>query len=159
MIVIVSGMWRLSVEDLRIVFRLYRAPFLLILFMFLIAFNVYGWRTSGVNHVLIFELDPRDHLSEQHLIEIASIFSVFWSLSMIAYLYSRELGIPAFTNPLALLVVMLAFMLNPTPTLMYRARLWLLRVLVSLFPDLLRTLFLNTSLHLIVRTSSCSSSA
>jgi len=21
--------------------------------------NVYGWRSSGVNHVLIFELDPR----------------------------------------------------------------------------------------------------
>lgn len=130
-IVIVSGMMRLSVEDLRIVFRLYRAPFLLILFLFLIAFNVYGWRTSGVNHVLIFELDPRDHLSEQHLIEIASIFSVFWSLSMISFLYSKELGIPAFTNPLSLLVMMFIFLFNPTPTLMHSARFWLLKVLVS----------------------------
>lgn len=34
-------------------------------FFFLMGINVYGWRSSGVNHVLIFELDPRNHLSEQ----------------------------------------------------------------------------------------------
>ena len=33
--------------DWRIVFRLYRGPFLVILFIFLIGINVYGWRSSG----------------------------------------------------------------------------------------------------------------
>jgi hypothetical protein len=42
-----------------VVVRLYRGPFLVILFLFLMGINVYGWRSSGVNHVLIFELDPR----------------------------------------------------------------------------------------------------
>lgn len=37
----------------------------MIQFLFLMGINVYGWRSSGVNHVLIFELDPRNHLSEQ----------------------------------------------------------------------------------------------
>lgn len=60
-------------DDWRIVFRLYRGTLLIILFMFLIGVNVYGWRTSGVNHVLIFELDPRNHLSEQHLMEASAI--------------------------------------------------------------------------------------
>ena len=43
----------------RVVVRLYRGPFLIILFLSLLGINVYGWRSSGVNHVLIFELDPR----------------------------------------------------------------------------------------------------
>ena len=53
---------------------LFRGPLLLIIFLFLIGINIYGWRSSGVNHVLIFEIDPRNHLTEQHLIEIAAIF-------------------------------------------------------------------------------------
>ncbi|CAB4066336.1 Xenotropic and polytropic retrovirus receptor 1,Xenotropic and polytropic retrovirus receptor 1 homolog [Lepeophtheirus salmonis] len=68
-------------NDWRIVFRLYRGPLLVILFIFLMGVNVYGWRSSGVNHVLIFELDPRNHLSEQHLMEVAAIFGVIWTLS------------------------------------------------------------------------------
>lgn len=112
-------------------FRLYRSPFLIILFLFLMAINVYGWRTSGVNHVLIFELDPRDHLSEQHIVEIASVFSVLWSVSVIGYMFSEQFSIPAFTNPLALITVMLMFLFNPAPVLMHTSRFWLLKVLVS----------------------------
>lgn len=26
---------------------------------------MYGWATAGVNHVLIFEVDPRNHLTYQ----------------------------------------------------------------------------------------------
>ncbi|KAH9634879.1 hypothetical protein HF086_017178 [Spodoptera exigua] len=67
-------------ENFKTAFRLYRGPFLLVEFIFLIGINVYGWRSSGVNHVLIFELDPRNHLSEQHLMELAAIFGVIWAL-------------------------------------------------------------------------------
>lgn len=95
------------------------------------AVNTYGWRRSGVNHVLIFELDPRDHLSEQHIIEVASVFSVLWSISVIGFMFSEQLSIPAFTNPLALIVIMLVFLFNPAPILMHTSRFWLLKVLVS----------------------------
>lgn len=70
-------------ENLKVAFTLYRGPLLLIEFLFLMGVNVYGWRSSGVNHVLIFELDPRNHLSEQHLMELASIFGVVWTLSIL----------------------------------------------------------------------------
>lgn len=53
--------------------RIYRGPLLMIEFLFLMGINVYGWRSSGVNHVLIFELDPRNHLSEQVLPQIKYI--------------------------------------------------------------------------------------
>jgi hypothetical protein len=135
--VILTGMTRQASDDWKLVFRLYRGTFLICIFLFLIGINVYGWKTSGVNHVLIFELDPRDHLSDQHLIEIASIFSVFWSLSVICYLYSDMLSIPAVLHPLILVLGMLLFLLNPTPTLRPNARFWLIRVFVSIAPKTL----------------------
>lgn len=127
--VILSGLYHRERTDWRVVYRLYRGPFLIIEFLFLWGVNIYGWRSSGVNHVLIFEMDPRNHLSEQHIIELSAIFGVMWSLSALAFLYSDELGAPAYAMPLALIVLMLAFMLNPTRTLRHEARFWSLRVL------------------------------
>jgi xenotropic and polytropic retrovirus receptor 1 len=66
-----------------------------------------------VNHVLIFELDPRHHLSEQHLMELAAIFGVIWALSLLGLLYSERLSIPAYYSPVALAVVMTIFLINP----------------------------------------------
>lgn len=120
-------------ENLKITFRLYRGPLLIIEFIFLIGVNIYGWRSSGVNHVLIFELDPRNHLSEQHLMELSAIFGVIWTLSMLSFLYSASLSIPAFINPLTLTIVMVAFLLNPLHVFHHDARFWLLRITVSYF--------------------------
>jgi len=53
---------------------MYRGMFLVILFIFLLGINTYGWRSSGVNHVLIFEIDPRNHLNHQELLEVILIF-------------------------------------------------------------------------------------
>lgn len=121
----------LSGEDLKVAFRLYRGPLLIIEFIFLIGVNIYGWRSSGVNHVLIFELDPRNHLSEQHLMELAAIFGVIWTLSILSFLYSAALSIPAYANPLTLTLIMLVFLLNPFHVLHHDARFWLLRISVS----------------------------
>ena len=52
---------------------IYRGMFLIILFIFLLGLNTYGWRSSGVNHVLIFELDPRNHLNHQQLLEVLTL--------------------------------------------------------------------------------------
>ncbi|XP_015789345.1 xenotropic and polytropic retrovirus receptor 1 [Tetranychus urticae] len=128
-IVLITGVFRDPQNNLTITFRLYRATFLVILFLFLMGINVYGWRTSGVNHVLIFELDPRDHLSEQHIIEIAAILSVLWSTSVISYLYSDYLHIPKIINPLLLVLFMLFFLFNPTDTFQRNARFWFLRIM------------------------------
>ena len=129
--VLLSALFHHTDSDWRIVFRLYRGSLLIILFLFLIGINVYGWRTSGVNHVLIFELDPRDHLSEQDLIEMAAYFAVIWAISVLTYLYSTSLGFPPFAQPLALVVFMVIFLVNPTPTFRHNARFWLLKVLVN----------------------------
>ncbi|CAG9857528.1 unnamed protein product [Phyllotreta striolata] len=117
-----------SSENMKIAFRLYRGPLLIIEILFLIGVNIYGWRSSGVNHVLIFELDPRNHLSEQHLMELAAIFGVVWALSLLNFLYSSSLSIPPYVNPLALTLIMVAFLVNPFKVFRHDARFWFLRI-------------------------------
>lgn len=114
-------------DDWRTAFRLYRGPFLIVEFLYLWGINVYGWRSSGVNHVLIFELDPRNHLSEQNIMELASIFGVIWALSVLSFLYSDALSIPPYINPLMLYTLMAAFLLNPTKTFRHEARFWTIK--------------------------------
>ena len=116
--------------DTSMMMKLFRAPFLVCVFLFLIGVNVYGWRTSGVNHVLIFELDPRDHISEQHLFEISFMFFVIWSLSMLGFIYSPIMKLNPNLFPLVNVILFLIFLFNPTKTLNYSARYWLIRVLV-----------------------------
>ncbi|XP_065075374.1 solute carrier family 53 member 1 [Ochlerotatus camptorhynchus] len=128
--VILSAIFHESTgENLKIAFRLYRGPLLVIEFVFLLGVNIYGWRSSGVNHVLIFELDPRNHLSEQHLMELAAILGVVWTLSLLSFLYSASLSIPPYVNPLALTVVMIVFLINPFKVFRYEARFWLLKTI------------------------------
>ncbi|KAG5896367.1 hypothetical protein JTB14_005845 [Gonioctena quinquepunctata] len=122
-----------SSDNLKIAFRLYRGPLLIIEFLFLIGVNVYGWRSSGVNHVLIFELDPRNHLSEQHLMELAAIFGVVWALSLLNFLYSAGLSIPPYINPAVLALVMLVFLVNPFRVFRHDARFWFLRICGRMF--------------------------
>lgn len=116
-------------ENLKIAIRLYRAPLLVIEFVFLIGINIYGWRSAGCNHVLIFELDPRNHLSEQHLMELAAIFGVVWTVSMLSFLFSTSLSIPPYVNPLSLAIIMIVFLVNPLKVFRHEARFWLLRTI------------------------------
>ena len=87
------------------------------------------FRSSGVNHKLIFELEARSQFSEQHLMEIAGLLGVVWNLSVLFFLYSEYLSIPAYAWPLILIGLMVAFLINPTKTFKRDARYWLLRVL------------------------------
>jgi len=126
--------------------RLYRGPLLLVIFLFLMGINVYCWRSSGVNHVLIFELDPRNHLTEQHIMELATVFGLVWAGSALIFLYSEALHIPPYINPLILAVLMIAFLFNPTKTLRHDARFWVLRVTVRLVGVVLQYRYYDCSI-------------
>ncbi|XP_072130459.1 solute carrier family 53 member 1-like isoform X4 [Mobula birostris] len=113
--------------------RIYRGGFLLIEFLFLLGINTYGWRQAGVNHVLIFELNPRSNLSHQHLFEIAGFLGVLWGLSLFISLYGPYSLIPMPFNPLVLYGFMFLFLINPTKTCYYKSRFWLLKLLFRVF--------------------------
>ena len=65
--------------------------------------------------------------------ELAAILGVIWTLSVLTFLYSEYLAIPAYANPLSLIVIMALFMINPTKTFRYEARFWLLRIMARIF--------------------------
>ena len=62
---------------------------------------------------------------------MACFFAVIWALSILSYLFSPEINIPPLVHPLCLGVFFLLFLLNPIHILHFKARRWLLRVLVS----------------------------
>uniref|UniRef100_A0A3Q3JLD7 Xenotropic and polytropic retrovirus receptor 1a n=1 Tax=Monopterus albus TaxID=43700 RepID=A0A3Q3JLD7_MONAL len=101
----------------------------LIVVFFLPGINTYGWRQAGVNHVLIFELNPRNNLSHQHLFEIAGLLGVLWCVSLLACLFSDSIFVPMQVNPLALYGFFLLFLINPFKTCYYKSRFWLLKLL------------------------------
>jgi hypothetical protein len=108
---------------------LYRSTFLIVLHIVLVGINVYGWSSSGVNHVLIFEIDPRNHLTYQQFLEIGTFLFVLWFLSFTGFILSSYYDFHPFIHPLAFVTLILLFLFNPTPTLYHEARFWFLKTL------------------------------
>ncbi|XP_026525020.1 xenotropic and polytropic retrovirus receptor 1 [Notechis scutatus] len=130
---ILSGVFKMKGSNVWPLIRIYRGGFLLIEFLFLLGINTYGWRQAGVNHVLIFELNPRSNLSHQHLFEIAGFLGMLWCLSLLACIYGDSTAFPMHANPLILYGFMLLFLINPTKTFYYKSRFWLLKLLFRVF--------------------------
>lgn len=130
--VILTGIFKPN-KHWDIALRLFRGPLLIIEFLFLWGVNVHGWRSAGVNHVLIFEIDPRNHLSEQHIMEFGACFGVIWTMAVLSYQYSEALAIPTFASPITLYTLMALFLFNPTKTFRHEARFWTIRVLWRIF--------------------------
>ncbi|XP_067825536.1 xenotropic and polytropic retrovirus receptor 1 homolog [Heptranchias perlo] len=128
-LIIIRGIYVSQKASLWPLLRVYRGGFILIEFVFLLGINIYGWRKAGVNHSLIFELDPRNHLSHQQLFELASFLGVLWCLSLLACLFSSYVHTPMQVNPLVLYGFMSLLLLNPTKTFYYKSRVWLLKLL------------------------------
>ncbi|KAM4629766.1 xenotropic and polytropic retrovirus receptor 1a [Polymixia lowei] len=130
---ILTGAVFIRYENMWPLVRIYRGGFLLIQFLFLLGINTYGWRHAGVNHVLIFELNPRNNLSHQHLFEIAGFLGVLWCISILSCLYSEYTYLPMQINPLILYGFMVLFLINPLKTCYYKSRFWLLKLLFRVF--------------------------
>ncbi|XP_017086397.1 xenotropic and polytropic retrovirus receptor 1 homolog [Drosophila eugracilis] len=109
---------------------MFRGPFTWVIFNFYMAANVAGWQQAGVNHVLIFEIDPRSHLQPATFLEIACTFGILWSLSMLGFLHHDSMGISdPFVFPLALILIMVGLLVLPLPIMNWPARWWTIKLL------------------------------
>ncbi|CAF4521537.1 unnamed protein product, partial [Rotaria socialis] len=113
--------------------HLYRSSFLVILHIIFVGINIYGWSHSGVNHVLIFEIDPRNHLTYQRLLEIGTFLMVLWFLSFIAFIISSYYDVRPFAQPLAFVILLILLLINPIQIFYYQSRLWFLKNLGRVF--------------------------
>jgi len=105
--------------------QLFRGSFSLMVFGFLTAINVYVWQSVGINHVLIFELNPRNQIEPIKIIGFASLFGYGCTLSMLLFLHHNEFGVrdPLYF-PLIGVILPLAFLINPLPIMNHSARMW-----------------------------------
>ena len=113
--------------------RLSRSIFLIMLHVCLVACNIYGWSRYGVNHVLIFEFDPRSHLTYQRLAEIGTFLLILWFLSFVSFMITFYYNYQPFVQPIILLALVLIFLLNPVRVCYHQARFWLLKKLGQVF--------------------------
>lgn len=63
--------------------------------------------------------------------QLASFLAVLWALNVLAFLYSKFIHIPPYACPLALVIFLILYLINPFPILHYSSRMWLLKILVS----------------------------
>ncbi|KAI0979458.1 hypothetical protein GJ496_003589 [Pomphorhynchus laevis] len=113
--------------------QLYRSVFLIILQLCLTGINLLGWSKSGVNHVLIFELDPRQHLNYQQLLEVGLFLLLLWQLSIFGFLICSYVNKYSLLNPLILCAVLFIIVTNPSRFLYWSARRWLIRSFAQVF--------------------------
>lgn len=132
-LVLLVGFFSDTGYDWRTVFRLYRSPLVLIIFLFQFGISIVIWKHYKINHVLIFELNPRNNLSFHHFLEFGSLLGIIWSISVLLFLFSERYSIRPSLCPLVVVIIIVSYLFNPTATCHYQARFWLIRILVSHF--------------------------
>jgi len=125
--------------------RLYRGPVASGLTSFLFALNVYVWQIKGVNHVLIFNIDLRNHIQATSFLEVASTMSFISTMSMIFFIHHKEFEVNTpYYFPMMCLLLPLLLLINPIRIMNRPARIWILctigRILAApfygvIFPD------------------------
>ncbi|KAL7739523.1 hypothetical protein ACLKA6_012667 [Drosophila palustris] len=114
--------------------RLYRGPIASGLASFLFALNVYVWQSKGINHVLIFNIDLRNHMQATSFLEFASTMSFISTMSMILFIHHKEFEVndPHYF-PMICIVLPLLLLINPIRIMNRPARMWILRVIGRIF--------------------------
>lgn len=113
---------------------LFRPSCFLWIFVLLFSLNMYGWDAAGVNSVLIFELNPRDRLNFWHMLSIASVLCLMWSICLLGYvlLGVTELityPMPIYIFPLALNLLVFTIFIVRNPFGSFNStRVWLQQV-------------------------------
>lgn len=107
---------------------LYRGPFLLILYIGLLAINLSLWQRAGVNYIRIFDLKPGRRLIPRDLLRISLQLWIIWMFCVTTlYLHSYLNNAEPFTFPLVLICVLAAILLNPLNMMLRSARFWILK--------------------------------
>jgi hypothetical protein len=114
-------------------FHLYRSSFLIIIHIIFFGINVHNWSKYGVNHVLIFEMDPRNHLTYQKFLEVGSFLMVIWFLSLNAFLITFYLDAYPYIQPVGFLIFLIIFLINPFSIYYRQSRFWFLKKLLRVF--------------------------
>ncbi|XP_046401365.1 xenotropic and polytropic retrovirus receptor 1 homolog [Ischnura elegans] len=129
LIAVISAIYYNGGEDWHVIIRIHRGPLVLVEMTFFTAFNFGTWQKYRVNHIRIFNMDPKDHLNKYDVLEIACLLGILWTLSILGFLHASYLQIPPYVFPLAMFLFALVILLNPLPIFWYKARVGFLKIL------------------------------
>jgi hypothetical protein len=130
---ILFGSESLKILNWRAGLHLYRCSFFIIIHIIFFGLNVYGWSKSGVNHVLIFEIDPRKHLTYQKFLEIGTFLMVIWFVSLNLFIITFYYDKYPFIQPLVLVLFLIIFLINPIGIYYRQSRYWFIKKLFRVF--------------------------
>ncbi|CAF4995361.1 unnamed protein product, partial [Rotaria sp. Silwood1] len=92
---------------------LYRSSLIFIIHFILIGINIIGWSSYGINHVLIFELDPRSHITHEEILEGASLSSLIWIISLIIFVLCEYHRLESHWQSMIFIFLIIFLLFNP----------------------------------------------
>ncbi|CAF3364269.1 unnamed protein product, partial [Rotaria socialis] len=119
--------------DWQIGIILYRSTLIFIIHMILIGINIIGWSSYGINHVLIFELDPRSHVTHEEILEGASLLSLIWIISFISFILCEYHQLESHWQPVIFISIITFLLFNPLNIMHRSARYWFCKELFRIF--------------------------
>jgi xenotropic and polytropic retrovirus receptor 1 len=112
----------------KIAIKIYRGPLLIIIHLIFFGFNTYVWRSTGVNHVLIFEIDPRDNLLFQEILEMGAFVAIFWMLTVIGFVVSAYFFVEYNIYAIIFFTFLTLYLFNPFNFFRRSSRFWLIKI-------------------------------
>jgi hypothetical protein len=109
--------------------KLYRGSLLIIIHVLLVGINIYIWRKTGINHVLIFEINPRNYLFYEEILELGTLLGLFWLLSVIFFIASAYFMTEYTFYPIILFLFLILYATNPLDLFKRSSRFWFLKLL------------------------------
>lgn len=119
--------------DWQISIILYRSSLVFIIHLILIGINIIGWSSYGINHVLIFELDPRSHITHEEILEGASLLSFIWIVSFITFILCEYHRVESHWQPIIFIFAIIFLLINPLHIMHRSARYWFCKELFRIF--------------------------
>lgn len=126
-----------------ILLRLIRSPLFVVLFIYLVGFNIMVWARVNINYISIFNFPEKGIPTPKVIFRIASIITVLFSLLSIACFTTGHIALYITDKVVGLTMwlILLLFLLNPFNVFIRRGRisfiLVVVRILISPFPVVL----------------------
>ncbi|KAL1923529.1 uncharacterized protein VTP21DRAFT_8509 [Calcarisporiella thermophila] len=110
-----------------ILFEIYAAFLLPVIFLLLVAVNAYFWTKYRINYRFIFELDPRNYLDYQQLFELPALILALYACAFyLSFSDVLQPWIPPTVYPIIWFTIVAGILILPFPVLYHHARKWIL---------------------------------
>lgn len=130
-------LWSRSSDQWTVCLRLVRSPLLVVLLCYLYGINMKIWAKYKVDYVTIFSHHPSSTPTPQYIFKVASTLTILMSVLVVGVLVAAPFSkvLPLKIAPLAMWLVLLAFLFNPFNVFLRKARfnlcLTFVRILLS----------------------------